>query len=191
MSRRFGSLLTLLAMVAFLAAPWACKGNGEENGNTERGNEAAEPQGGGTNTGGGSSGTGHSGTEGYVDDYEDSDAFFTFMKGMVKGDSPHGTVQVWYSAKAKEDIENKNYPVPEGTVSIKPSDQDHDGTVDVIAVMVKKGEDYDPENNNWYYEMRNAEGELLDEPPAGRIQSCIDCHKMGRKTDYLMGTEMR
>jgi hypothetical protein len=133
------------------------------------------------------------GPEKFIQDYEKSDQSFTLMAGMKKGESPHGKVRVWYSKNLDGfiDKEKLEKPVPVGTVAIKPFDNDGKEGVDGIAVMIKKEENYDQENSNWYYEMRDAKGKLLPDPPAGRIKKCIECHAKAKDKDCLLGSRLR
>jgi len=123
-------------------------------------------------------------------DYADSDEFFTLMDSSVKGASPHGTVRIWYSSNIRDVIEDDSFEVPEGTTAIKEFDGDNDGTLDGYAVMIKEADDYDPANGNWYYEMRDAKGEVMPEPAPGKIKDCIGCHAAAKGTDYLAGTTL-
>ena len=52
------------------------------------------------------------------------------------------------------------------------------------VVMVKQA-GFDPDNGDWYYEMRDGAGSVVD---SGAIQMCIDCHSASSATDYLAGT---
>jgi hypothetical protein len=158
---------SLLALVAGLAIGACGDSDSDDSGST------AEP-----------------GPGAFAADYADSNDFFTLMDDSVKGSSPHGTVRIWYSSNISELINDASFVVPEGTVSIKEFDGDSDGTLDGYAVMVKKGDDYDPDNGNWYYEMRDAKGDVMAMPPAGKIKDCIDCHAAAKKTDYLAGTTL-
>jgi hypothetical protein len=124
----------------------------------------------------------------YRADFKTSSDFFTNMQASVKGNSPHGTVRIWYSSNVRELIKKDSFTVPEKTVSIKEVDMDSDGTLDAFAVMVKKAPGYDPENNDWYYEMRDAQGTVMMQPPAGKTAMCIQCHSAAKKLDYLAGT---
>lgn len=108
----------------------------------------------------------------------------------ARKDSPHGMQQVWYSANIRELVELPSFAAPEGTVAIKRFDMEGDGTDDGLAVMIKKPAGYDPANNDWYYDMRMLDGSIMPEPPAGKIQMCIDCHKGSTATDYLSGTKV-
>jgi len=127
----------------------------------------------------------------YMADYATSKDFFTLMSGMKMGKSPHGSVQIYYSTNIKDMIGMDSFMVPVGTVSIKPFDNDGTPGVDGIAVMIKKEAGYDPANNDWYYEMRDAKGNLKDMPAPGKTKMCIDCHAVYPSKDYLGGTQIR
>jgi|CXWL01.1.fsa_nt_gi hypothetical protein len=124
-------------------------------------------------------------------DFKTNSLFFTNMKERVKGTSPHGSQQTWYSANVKGLIASASFAVPEGTVAIKEFDMMSDGTADGYAVMVKKAAGYDSANNDWYYEMRMLDGAVMSDPPAGKTQMCIDCHKGSAKTDFLAATTLK
>ncbi|MDP8223934.1 MAG: cytochrome P460 family protein [Candidatus Lernaella stagnicola] len=124
-------------------------------------------------------------------DYKTSGEFFTMMDGMKMGKSPHGKVQIWYSNDLKDMIGKAKFTAPVGAVSIKPFEM---GVKKGIAVMVKKEAGYDPENGDWYYEMRMPDGkiqEAMGKPMAGKIGMCIKCHAVAAAKDYLAGTQMR
>ena len=130
----------------------------------------------------------------YMADYQTSAEFFTMMEGMTQGNSPHGKVQIWYSSNIKDLIKQPRFMAPEGTVSIKPFDNDGNMGVDGIAVMIKKQAGYDAEHGDWYYEMRMADGKIMEKmgmPMTGKIKMCIGCHAAAANTDYLAGVNMR
>lgn len=124
-------------------------------------------------------------------DYKTSSAFFTNMAAPVKGSSPHGTAQIWYSSNVKDLLNKASFTAPEGTVSIKEFDMLGDGTKRGIAVMIKKPAGYDPANGDWYYDMRDMTGAIMADPPAGKIEMCINCHKGFASTDYFGGTTLK
>lgn len=123
-------------------------------------------------------------------DFKTSGDFFTRMQGLEKGESPHGTVRIWYSTSLERSLGKADMPAPEGSVSIKEFDMQSDGTLDGFAVMVKREAGYDPENGDWYYEMRDASGNVMTDPPAGKTEMCIGCHSAARATDFLAGTTL-
>lgn len=124
-------------------------------------------------------------------DFKTNSLFFTNMKARVKGASPHGSQQTWYSSNMKGLVSAGSFTAPEGTVAIKEFDMASDGTADGYAVMVKKPAGYDAANNDWYYEMRMLDGTVMADPPAGKTQMCIDCHKGSAKTDFLAATAIK
>ena len=79
--------------------------------------------------------------------------------------------------------------VPEGTVAVIEARSD--GVLKTIGVMIKRERGYDESSNNWYYEYRDGEGNIvvdeygLAEP--GRIGGCMGCHGAARHKDYLLG----
>jgi hypothetical protein len=131
------------------------------------------------------------GPERFIKEFEKKETAFTLMARMTDGASPHKKVRVWYSSNIKELVDKDEFAVPVGTVAMKPFDNDGQEGVDGIAVMIKKEPNFDPENGDWYYEMRDKDGNLLAQPPAGRVKMCIECHKAGAAKDYLLGTQMR
>lgn len=124
-------------------------------------------------------------------DFKTSSLFFTNMKAPVKGTSPHGTQQTWYSSNVKGVFGQSAFTVPEGTVAIKEFDMMSDGNADGYAVMVKKAAGYDAANHDWYYEMRMLDGTVMSDPPAGKTQMCIECHQGAAKTDFLAATAVK
>ena len=127
----------------------------------------------------------------FTADYKTSALFFTAMKAPIKGTSPHGTAQIWYSSNVKEMLGEASFTVPEGTTSIKEFDMDGDGKLDGLAVMIKKPAGYDPANNDWYYDMRDTSGTVMADPPAGKVSMCIGCHAGYKANDFLAGTKLR
>ncbi len=124
-------------------------------------------------------------------DFKTNALFFTNMAAAVKGTSPHGTQQTWYSSNVKDVTTKSTFTVPEGTVAIKEYDVAGDGTKDGFAVMIKKAAGYDAANNDWYYEMRGIDGTVATTPAAGKIEMCITCHKKAAASDYLAGTTIK
>ena len=124
----------------------------------------------------------------YKADYKTSADFFTLQSGSVAGNSPHGTVQMWYSSNMRSLVDQDSFTVPKGTVSIKEFDNDGSPGVDGLAIMIKKEAGYDAENNDWLYEMRGMDGSVMD---SGKLEMCIGCHQNFASKDYLGGTNMR
>jgi hypothetical protein len=124
-------------------------------------------------------------------DFRTSGEFFTLMSGMKEGTSPHGKVQIWYSNDLKDFVGLPSFTAPVGAVSIKSFEA---GGAKGLAVMVKKERGYDPENGDWLYEMRSAEGAVQSrggKPMSGKIAMCVECHAAAADKDYLAGTDLR
>lgn len=124
----------------------------------------------------------------YKSDFKTNALFVTRMAGAKLGTSPHGKVQIWYSANLKDRLGTSSFVAPEGSVAIKEFDMQADGALDGYAVMVKKAAGYDAANNDWYYEMRDVQGAVMADPPAGKTPMCINCHQASKVTDFLAGT---
>ena len=60
--------------------------------------------------------------------------------------------------------------------------------VNELFVMVKMPEGYDPENNDWWYGRYDETGN--NEYEAGKVESCIECHKEAHETDYMYSKEV-
>src|SRR5690606_17135343 len=82
----------------------------------------------------------------FVADFRTSNDFFTRMDGPLAGNSPHGTVQIWYSSNLLTMIDRPTFVAPEGTVAIKVYKND-DG--EGIVTMIKKEQGYDRDHNDW------------------------------------------
>lgn len=139
-------------------------------------------------------GEGTKGPGKFVKDFEKCGKFFTQMKGMTQGKSPHGKVQIWYSNDLKDLVGQAAFKAPVGAVSIKPFDNDGKDGVDGYAVMVKKEAGYDADNGDWFYEMRKPDGTVMEKsgmPMQGKLKMCIGCHAAASAKDYLAGTAMK
>ena len=130
------------------------------------------------------------GPGGFDPTYRTSAEFFTNMDGLKQGNF-NAQVQIWYSSNILPIINDDAFSVPTGTTSIQEVDANADDVVDSITVMVKMDEGYDPGNLNWYYEVRNKDGDLLNIPAPGKIQACIECHNDFAITDNLGGTKLQ
>jgi hypothetical protein len=108
-------------------------------------------------------------------DFETSQAFFTQMSEPAVGledASPHGVVQIWYSINLQPATEMDTFEASEGSVAIK-TQQYEDGAYTEILVMIKEAEETTPSRNDWRFEVRTAEGELVGPSDP---DFCADCH---------------
>ncbi len=124
-------------------------------------------------------------------DFKTSDDFFTQMSARVAGSAPHGAQQTWYSTNLRDLVTESSFTAPEGSVAIKEFDSDQDGNPDGLAVMIKRESGFDPDNGDWYYEMRDLNGQVRAMPAAGANPMCYSCHVGASATDYLAATKIR
>lgn len=149
---------------------------------------------GGSTSEGGAPGiiTGEPGPGAFDPGFETSDDFFTRMTEAMPGltVSPHGVVQIYYSANLEPLLDEEEFEVPEGSVAIKVQDRDGDDKVDNIMVMVKKEAGFDPDTRDWLYEQYSPSG-ALQYSGTDTLQSfCSDCHNGYPKKGELAGTEL-
>jgi hypothetical protein len=78
-------------------------------------------------------------------------------------------------------------PVPVGTVVIKEKHLDYaPGTPpSAVAAMIKREPGYDPEHGDWEYAYEQLKPENERKLERGKMESCIECHKGTKSTDYL------
>ena len=85
-------------------------------------------------------------------------------------------------------IEKKSF-FPEGSILIKPLykkvGREH---LARLVVMVKMYKNYDSSHNDWWYGVYDEKGTTVWFE--GRIKSCIKCHKLAEKTDYLFSQDV-
>lgn len=97
-------------------------------------------------------------------------------------------VEVYVAPEYVEEYRALDGEMPEGMGIVKAGyadDGGEPGELTGLTVMAKMGEDYDPENNNWYYGMLEPEGEMA--MMQGPVEMCVGCHAGAEDTDYLFG----
>lgn len=115
--------------------------------------------------------------------YAESYQTYQAINSELKPSNIHGSqVKTFIDKTGIENYQNKTFPYPEGTVSIKES-FDSKGELNRLYIM-KKIEGYDPEHNDWYYGVMSPEGVASK---SGRLSSCISCHEGAKDKDYLFG----
>lgn len=74
-------------------------------------------------------------------------------------------------------------PVPEGMQIVMAHYTTQDAPEpESLALMIKMGEDYDPEHQSWYYGVYAPSGDRA--LVQGTVQACIDCHQQA-SANYL------
>ncbi len=109
------------------------------------------------------------------------------------GASPHGAVLRMYynvvnvNGEPRHVIIKDNYggegANPE-TVAKNPSQY-----LGAVTIMVQREEGFDPDNMNWYYVGFMPDGTLNMDPQnvpvAGKVTSCLDCHRNAQGGDFI------
>ncbi|GAB4378935.1 MAG: hypothetical protein Kow0075_09250 [Salibacteraceae bacterium] len=72
---------------------------------------------------------------------------------------------------------------PDGTMIVKHS-SNPSGTVNEYTAMVKRGNNFDPDGNNWEYFMLNSDGTIKDRGANLMNGMCKDCHSKAQN-DYV------
>jgi hypothetical protein len=127
----------------------------------------------------------------FLADFDSSSDFFTRMAAPAPGleTSPHGVVQIFYSANIEPVIAAESFVVPKGTVAIKTQDQSDDGVTDNIMVMIKLGPGEGASSGDWLFERYWGDG-TLDVSGGSSLGFCASCHNAFPETDGLGGTTL-
>ncbi|MEZ4444838.1 MAG: hypothetical protein R3B72_37530 [Polyangiaceae bacterium] len=163
--------------------------SGSGAGGGPSGSGGATSAGGATGSGGSGGALGTPGPGSYQPDYATSSDYFTRMSQPADSGSVHGTVRIWYSANIMDLPTDGPFTVPEGTVAVK-EEYNASNQVFIKVVMIKQAAGYDPANNDWYYEARNPDDTIANDPVPGKPNLCISCHSDGAITDYLLGFDI-
>jgi hypothetical protein len=104
--------------------------------------------------------------------------FWPGVEGIMEGKAPHGAyVRVFVNEKGLTPGMDGYSP---GSLIVKENFKP-DTTLAKLTVMYKiKG--YDPENGDWFYAIYGPGGTVEKE---GKIQSCIQCHRLRDGEDYI------
>jgi hypothetical protein len=99
------------------------------------------------------------------------------------GRSPHGKkLKLFVNRTTFGDLTDP----PPGSIIIKEN-YSPDEKLMAITIM-KRVEDYDPDNNDWYWVKYGPDGSVAqheDMQVVGKVQSCIACHARARGDDYI------
>ena len=83
-----------------------------------------------------------------------------------------------------------DFPYPAGTIVVKEAFADKDGAkgdLASITVMIKRGDNYDPDNGNWEYMMLSP---AYDVAAQGKVDMCIGCHAVAKDKDWVFNNRM-
>jgi len=109
--------------------------------------------------------------------------------GSYAGKSPHGAFLKMYLNRIA--VGNAQ-TLPHGSVIIKENFGKDQKTLMAVTVMYRskdrKGQGYDPDNNDWYWVKYNPDGSVATKGNmrlAGRLKGCIECHSGADGDDYV------
>jgi len=110
--------------------------------------------------------------------------FHKLNKGLLRSHAHHAMVDIYTNDIATTPYIEKKTSFPEGSIILKPLYKEKDrGYLARLVVMVKMHKGYDTKHNDWWYGVYNKTGTTVWFE--GKIKSCIKCHEIAKKTDYL------
>ena len=97
------------------------------------------------------------------------------------GQEPHGALHTVYANdNALQAVSDKAGRLPNGAIVVKDNFTP-EGIYDVATIMYKV-DGFDSENNDWFWAMVDAEGEVRRE---GKVEGCNACHGTQAENDYI------
>lgn len=106
---------------------------------------------------------------------------------LYAGTEPHGMLLTTYlSPVALDALTNKAGAMPAGAIIVKEN-YAPDSTYAAATVMYKVS-GYDPQNNDWFWMKRNADGTVEAQ---GRVPMCAGCHAQAKDNDYVVTGSIR
>jgi hypothetical protein len=114
-------------------------------------------------------------------------------EGLRKGQSPHGAfVRLYANATAQADPK----ALPPGSILVlEDYSADQKSRAGINILYRVRG--YDPRNGDWYWMKYNENGTVMraapaagGQPLAGRVQACIDCHRMAGGNDLVFSNDV-
>ncbi|UCC84683.1 MAG: cytochrome P460 family protein [Gemmatimonadota bacterium] len=100
---------------------------------------------------------------------------------LYEGQEPHGVLLTTYlNSAAYEAVTGMAGSMPVGAIIVKENYMP-DSTLAAITIMYKV-DGYDPDNNDWYWVKRLADGTIEVE---GMGAGCIACHAAQRDNDFV------
>jgi hypothetical protein len=101
---------------------------------------------------------------------------------MYPGQSPHGAfLKLYANSIALQAVRHGKTELPPGSMIVKLNYAKDKETLKAITPMYKV-EGYDPEAGDWFWAKYGPDGE---DKAAGKVQSCIQCHKARKAHDWI------
>jgi hypothetical protein len=94
-------------------------------------------------------------------------------------------VTVYVNEVGKNAMLHKKYPdFPIGTVIVKEKLPSREGGApELLTAMRKREQDYNPSAGDWEYLVYDGAGTNVEDH--GRLETCVACHGMYRRTDFV------
>jgi hypothetical protein len=109
---------------------------------------------------------------------------------LVSEGHSNSHVDVYVDDLAKETYLTMSAPFPECARIVKAKYTDASATeVEVLGIMVKMPEGYDPDHNDWWYARYDPTGKKAL-AQGKTIFECRACHQQASGTDYLFSEEV-
>jgi len=118
-------------------------------------------------------------------DYQKKWKLFPGTTAQMPGQSPHGAfISTYVNDIALEGVNGKRPALAPGSIVLKEN-YTPEKTLAAVTLMYKVP-GFDPDNGDWYWLQRTADGAVRAE---GRVTGCIGCHSAKASNDYLyLGT---
>lgn len=119
--------------------------------------------------------------------YRDWGTFPRRDEGFYPGNSPHGDLLRLFidETAASAPLEPKH-----GSTIVKENFNEDEELLSIT--VMKRIEGFDPENGDWWYARYTADGEITTadgKPVAGKVESCVNCHRASEGADFVFGNE--
>lgn len=115
-------------------------------------------------------------------EYENNWEMWPEKEPYYEGVEPHGALlNTYVNSLAQEGLTGNDSTLPDRSIIVKENYMP-DSTLAATTVMYKVP-GYDPENNDWWWLKRTADGEV---EASGRAQGCISCHGTAEENDYVL-----
>ncbi|MBD3161696.1 MAG: hypothetical protein GF346_05515 [Candidatus Eisenbacteria bacterium] len=116
------------------------------------------------------------------ENYAENWAHWPGKTPFYEGTRPHGALLSTYlNGTALGAVTTDAATLPSGSIIVKENYMP-DSTLAAVTVMYKV-DGYDPDNNDWYWLKRTADGTVEAQ---GRVQGCIDCHGKALDNDFVL-----
>lgn len=110
--------------------------------------------------------------------------FNKINKKILHSHAHNAFVDIYLNNIAKKAYIHEHEKFPRNSIIIKPlyreTSREH---LARLVVMVKMHKGYDSKHNDWWYGVYDKTGTIAWHQ--GKIASCIRCHTIAKKTDYL------